>query len=182
MSKKKISNKLKIIICILLIIFFILIFKIIKKYDLNTENKRILIEYSFKNNAWDYIYYGTVICEDGSMYSFEFTDSSQEYDQRDDIEKRSKNILGNVTINKGKMNKKDLEQLKEELINIENDITKEHSGMYDGGQTSIEYYNYDTKEVIKLMLKGTYNGINNSQNIQDILLILEEYNINSDEP
>ena len=180
MSEKKSNKKLKIIICILLVLtiaIVIIIFKMIEAYNANTENKRILIEYSYRNLAWSYTYYGTVICEDGSIYKFEFTDSSQEYGPYDNIEERSKNILEHVTINKGKMNKNDLKKLKEELKNIENDTTGETSGMFDIGQTTTEYYNYDTKEIITLESNGDYNEINNSQNIQDVLLILEEYDI-----
>lgn len=181
MSEKKSNKKLKIIICILLVlIIFIAIFKVIEAYNSNPLNKKVLIEHYYKNLAWSYTYYGTVICEDGSIYKFKFTDSSQEYGPYDNIEERSKNILEHVKISEekiDKMDKKDLKQLKEELENIENDTIGESTEIFDIGQTTTEYYNYETNELITLESTGEYNEINTSQNIQDILSILEKYDL-----
>ena len=181
MSEKKSNKKLKIIICILLVlIIFIAIFKVIEAYNSNPLNKKVLIEHYCKNLAWSYTYYGTVICEDGSIYKFKFTDSSQEYGPYDNIEERSKNILEHVKISEekiDKMDKKDLKQLKEELKNIENDTIGESTEIFDIGQTTTEYYNYETNELITLESTGEYNEINTSQNIQDILSILEKYDL-----
>ena len=183
MSEKKLNKKSKVIICILailvIVIIAILIFKIISANNSNISSKKVLIEYSYKNLAWSYTYYGTVICEDGSIYSFKYDDREQEYDPNEDLEDRSKNILEHVSSEEGKMKKDDLKQLKEQLKKIENDTTGESGDMYDFGQSAIEYYNYETNEIIVLNSYGDYNTKNNSQNINDVLDLLNKYDIKS---
>ena len=74
------------------------------------------------------------------------------------------------------MNKNDLKQLKEELLTITNDTTSKPIAN-DMGQSSVKYYNYDTNEIITLRSTGDVDIQNNSQNIENVFEILQEYDI-----
>lgn len=173
--KKYIGISLIIIIIAIIAIVSLWIYKksnIVNGIDIS--NKRVLIEKSYQNYAWGYQYSGTVICEDGSIYSFKFEKPSDtKYDKKT---KASKDILEHITESKGTVNKDDLKQLKEQLSTITNDVTEKHAA-YDAGQTSIKYYHYDTNEIITLKSSGDYERQNNSQNLDNVLKILKKYDM-----
>ena len=184
MNKANKKNR-KIIICTLGVIIIVAIIAVALWIYINgnvnlanendISNKNVLIEYSYENHAWEYQYSGTIICEDGSIYSFKF-DNPESNEVNDTIEKTSKNILKHITENKGTMNKNDLKQLREELLTINNDTTSKPIAD-DMGQSSVKYYNYDANEIITLKSTGDVNIQNNSQNIENVFEILQEYDI-----
>ena len=175
----------KIIICILAVIIIVAIIAgslwmyIDRNYNTvdgnDISSKNVLIEYSYQNYAWEYQYSGTVICEDGSIYSFKF-ENSESNEANGTIEKTSENILKHIIENKGTMNKSDLRQLKKELLTINDDTTSKPVAN-DMGQASIEYYNYDTSEIITLRSTGDVDVQNNSQNIENVFEILQKYDL-----
>ena len=175
----------KITICILAVIIIVAIIVVsLWRYinrNSNTVNgndissKNILIEYSYQNYAWEYKYSGTIICEDGSIYTFKF-ENPESNEANDTIEKTSENILKHIIENKGTMNKSDLRQLKKELLTINDDTTSKPVAN-DMRQASIEYYNYDTNEIITLRSTGDIDIQNNSQNIENVFEILQKYDL-----
>ena len=167
---KKINKKYIIfaLICLTIVIMLIAVVNII-------NSKRILIRYSYYNMAWGFSYSGLVVCRDGSIYEFKF-DNKDQLETTDDIELKAKNILDNTTEKVGKMDKDDLKRLKELLSTVEDNTTSNHVA-YDFGQSSIIYYNYKTNETITIKSSGDYNTYNTSDNIDEILDILEKYDI-----
>ena len=192
-GKENMKNKMnetnkknrKITICILAVIIIVAIIVVsLWRYINRNSNmvngndissKNILIEYSYQNYAWEYKYSGTIICEDGSIYTFKF-ENPESNEANDTIEKTSENILKHIIENKGTMNKNDLRQLKEELLTINDDTTSKPVAN-DMGQASIEYYNYDTNEIITLRSTGDLDIQNNSQNIENVFEILQKYDL-----
>ena len=148
--------------------------------DTNSENKKIIAEYSYISWSVGFNNQGFVICDDGSIYKFSLDGKKEEYnDAYKNLQKLNELILDNVTEYKGIVNKEDLKKIKELLPNITNKTLEERESysMADGGTTSYELWNYDSNEKIILYTSGNRTIRNNNANAEELTNLINKYTI-----
>lgn len=146
--------------------------------DTNSENKKIIAEYSYISWSVGFNNQGFVICDDGSIYKFSLDGKKEEYnDAYKNLQKLNELILDNVTEYKGIVNKEDLKKIKEMLPNITNKTLEERElySMADGGTTSCVLWNYDLNEKIILSTNGNSIKRNNNANAEELENLINKY-------
>ncbi|MDR1123210.1 MAG: hypothetical protein LBL61_01060 [Elusimicrobiota bacterium] len=145
----------------------------------DVDNKRILIEFSGSNWAWAFFYKGTVVCNDGTIYSFNFSGDrtiANLLSQDPALRELNEIILNRATQSSEKMSETDLQELKNYLKGIKATY-KEQSVANDEGQSSIKFYDFEKNEKIIIKSCGDRNITNKSKNINKILKILQKYSL-----
>ncbi len=130
------------------------------KYINSSDNK--LIEYSFSNFAWSYIYYGELIMDNGDVYLFNCSDKHS-YNSNECITKKVD------TISNSDMNK---------ILKYRDSISEKYKSkneMNDYGEVSISMVKDDIE--ILLIGKGDNKITNSSKNVNKLLKILKKYKI-----
>lgn len=179
--EEKINRKIilsTIFLIILLIVIIIMGFFIYKLYkdkqiskrntnELNIEGKQLLIEKSYHNSAWGFRYNGMAIFNDGTIYSWDYTDNRHFTGELKNL------ILEKGNLENKKVSAEDLEKIKEYINNIEDTLEIEYQGM-DMGEEKVSVWNSSGKE-IKLSVKGDGVGENKTKNAQELLKIIDKY-------
>ena len=174
-DNKKKSKKIRNIIISVIFLIIILAIVILLISIMYKNNKKVLIESYSMNFAWGFYYDGTIICEDGTIYEFE-CDTLPEVK---DIEEYSKVLINSTTKKCGKIPKEDLAKLKEMLsgITYQTEEVGIEIEVYDAPTSTLEFYDYNSNQ--KILLKqeeaNIDKKINVSNNINDILEIIDEY-------
>lgn len=112
------NRKILILLGIVILVIIIgSIFYIIHNLQKSNGNNNILIEDSYINWAWGFQYSGQVICEDGSIYSF---DMSGDYGTKvpEDLKGLNKFILKNAKLENARVSDSDLEKMKEYISTV----------------------------------------------------------------
>jgi len=157
--------KKKNLIIILIVIIVIISTSVFLISNNRKTNKRIIAESSHINYAWGFKYQGTVICEDGSIYTFDLSDSEEANFDEMSLDKRNELILKNGELTKEKVSRKDLKKLKEYSEKIEQKYETRENGIStrDFGIVSVSIYNY-RKDTITML---TQTGDNPMDNVWD---------------
>lgn len=135
---------IKILVIALFTISIIILFVLLT----HLNNKKIIVEDSYENCASKFVYSGTIICDDGSIYEFSMNKYLKSYE---DLKKLNIAILNNKTKYVGKISEEDLKKIKELSKDIKSENFQAHeSGGYDMGQYSINIWNYDLNKRITL--------------------------------
>ncbi len=141
----------------------------------NNHSRKILIEKSYSNYAWGSQYNGKAIFSDGTIYSW---DSKNESDNWRNYNLTSIDELTDFLFDYGiledtKVSKEDLEKIEEYINDLEDEIDIKHPGA-DMGTTVISAIKSDGKK-IDLKLKGDAEGENKTKNAQELLEIINNY-------
>ncbi len=141
------------------------------------KNKRILVEKHYINYAFSFVHKGTIICSDGTIYNFEYSNqeelATRPYEK---IIEESDEVISHVTTFEGRVPEDELARLTELLTTISPDYESDNIAM-DKGEDTIIYYDYDNNEVITLQSTGDSIVTNLSKNTNKILDILDLYQI-----
>ncbi len=141
------------------------------------KNKRILVEKHYINYAFSFVHKGTIICSDGTIYNFEYSNqeelATRPYEK---IIEESDEVISHVTTFEGRVPEDELARLTELLTTISPDYESDNIAM-DKGEDTIIYYDYDNNEVITLKSTGDSIVTNLSKNTNKILDILDLYQI-----
>ena len=179
--EQKSNKKRNLLIILLLIIVIIIGFFIYKFCDnknykdtLNKENKRILVESSYSNYAWTAQFSGTVIFNDGTIYSW----NSNNKKENGNYNINSTDGLKSYVLENGKkrlkrVTSKDIEKIENYINNLEDTIDIEYPGA-DQGTSRISVWNSDDQK-ITLSLKGDSVGENKSEIAQELLKLIDRY-------
>ena len=141
------------------------------------KNKRILVEKHYINYAFSFVHKGTILCSDGTIYNFEYS-NQEELPTRpyEKIIEESDEVISHVTTFEGRVPEDELARLTELLTTIDADYESDSVAM-DKGEDTIIYYDYDDNEVITLQSTGDSIVTNVSKNTNKILDILDLYQI-----
>ncbi len=154
---------------IVLIIALISTIVYINRYN-KEDNNPILIEITKEE---DNKMKGIVILSNGEVKEYK-KDSNKKITNNYKV--RNAVIKESITNNKDSLSKEDLNKLKESLKNI-----KALYHEYDGDESNItkyiNYYNEESKTIISLEQTGSVNLNNESDNINEVLNILNNYKI-----
>lgn len=168
MKKKYVKILVIALFTILIIILFVLL--------IHLNNKKIIVEDSYINWAWGFVYRGTIICDDGSIYEFSMNDKRYKYLKSYKDLKLNIAILNNKTKYVGKISEEDLKKIKELSKDIKSEnFQKNESGGCDMGQHSIDIWNYDLNKRITLYTFGDWRGSNSSKNTNELINIIKKY-------
>lgn len=143
-----------------------------------TGERKVLVEFSYSNAAWGFVYNGVVICENGEVYDFSFDQPSDI--AYTDLNEMSEDILTHKTVQRKSVEPEDLKKIKELLNTIEDDCTSNFVAM-DAGQNTIKLYNYNSNKTVTLKSRGDIEINNNSNNAEELLSLLAKYNVKTNE-
>ncbi len=162
-------------IFVLIVVSIIIVFiNMNKTYrnELSIDKKVILAEKSYINFAWGFNYSGMAIFNDGTIYEWNFVGNRKDYDVNN-LKEYENWILQNGSKVDKKVTKKDLNRIKKNIKNLENNIESENTA-YDAGSSSILVWN-DNKEKIILKESGDNTGENKSNVSQELIKIIDNY-------
>ena len=187
-DKKKIKMKLSVLIIIIVLgLMFVIGFyryKVSQSIDykksyngtiISQRDKNILAEKAYINYAWGFQYRGKAIFSDGSIYEWDILGSTEdtEYKYNANIEEQVDWILKNgICINK-KVSEKDLEDIKENINLVKDNIQIKWEGD-DMGANYIDIWNTN-KDKIRLRESGDGSGENKSIVSQKLIKIIDKY-------
>ena len=143
---------------------------------LNNKNKieefdEVIIESSYSNYAWGFLYSGILICKDGTMYKFNISDKSI---NNLNLEDKYKFILENSEKKYEKVKNNDIYDIIEYSKNIDYSNYSEYdSGMRDYGVDSIYVISEGKRNEIYSF--GDLNMSSNDENAKKILEIIDKY-------
>lgn len=149
----------------------------------STENiiNNVLIEKTFINFASGFQYYGTIILENGDIYSVD-VNKQEHYNKiftltEDEEMLLNKNeLLLNSKIKKnGSVKKKDLEKIKDEMNVLEETYTEPFGTAYDSGAFVMNVFDYNNKKIILLEQTGDWEKKNTSESAKKIIEIVNKY-------
>lgn len=152
--------KKKIILSII-IILLIIIFILLKNSNYNDFNDNdIIIESSFSNYAKIPTYKGTIICNNGDIYSIKLKSNNNFI-----THKKLKHVSSN-----------DLEKMKSYISEIESNYNSKSLGADIGTQELCIYKVVDgKKEKITLEASGDNEIKNTSENTKELILLIKRY-------
>lgn len=164
-----------ILVFVIVVIAVILIMKMINHQKrLQSLDGNVLIEEYHTIFATRDKYYGKAIYNDGQIYEFNFLRSDDLVGLS--LEKRSQKIKKEGKPLKEKISDEDMKLLRKYTQNIKDRYTR--TIVNEALETSgIAIYNHAENAWIKLKEAGEYAGSNRSPKTEDILKILEKYNI-----
>jgi gamma-glutamylcyclotransferase (GGCT)/AIG2-like uncharacterized protein YtfP len=141
--------------------------------DAPLNSSDILIENSYINFAWGFVYYGQVICVDGSIYSF---DASAKGESDHTFTELSEFILEYAVLEEERVSEEDLQKIREYSSGIDpNQQSKPESTAFDAGSNRILLYDYENKKEITLIESGDYESRNTSKDADKLIKIVEKY-------
>ncbi|MBQ6539047.1 MAG: hypothetical protein IJL76_02085 [Bacilli bacterium] len=128
---------------------------------INSNNNK-LIEFSYSNYAWSYVYYGEMIMDSGDIYLFNCGEKNS-YDSKECLTRKVESI-----------DDKDLDKLLKYRETIQEKYSTKNE-MNDYGEISISMIKDDIE--IILIGKGDNKITNKSKDIDKVLKILKKYKI-----
>lgn len=137
--------------------------------------EKVILETSYINYAWGFQYNGKVICDSGNIYSFSKSDRAAYVSASTDLETLNNYILSGDTKFVGRVNDKDLKNMKEYAKTIDSNYTEAASGGNDMGANVTSIWNYDKNEKILLKETGDWNKENTSENSEKLNELIEKY-------
>lgn len=143
--------------------------------DYPEEEKMVLVEKSYSNYAWGVSYNGSVIFNDGTIYTWDFSGdltSLTEYDF-DTADGLKKFVLAQGKKSKKQVTKEEIEDIKSYIHDVEDTIERMCSGA-DMGTESIEVWK-SNNENISLYESGDCNGESSDINAIRIREIVNKY-------
>lgn len=169
MKKNKILLlSIMMIISILLIMICIVLTKK-EEIDINTNEKHVLIVQKYENYAWSYVSYGSFICTDGTIYT---------YDKSEKKNNNSNNTSADALIEIGKLSKKrvsnrDMKILLDNIKELERrEIKLKNAGNDIGSYATIVY---KENEPITIKQRGDFEGEDKTKEAQRIIKIANKY-------
>ena len=175
MDNKKIIN-LVLIILIPLVLIGLLVFK--ENMTISSSDRKILVESSYTNYAWGYIYDGMAICEDGTIYKWDMDSDyfNVKYSSEDNYNLRndSNRILKYSVKEERMVSNSDMIELKKNISKLENNIDMHNVGN-DIGSDAIIVWDYSNGEKITIKETGDFEGENNTREAQNIIRIVNKY-------
>ena len=169
MKKNKILLlSIMMIISIILIIICIVLTKK-EEIKINTDEKHVLIVKMYENYAWSYVSYGSFICTDGTIYTY---DKSGKHDNN------SNNTSADALIEIGKLSKRrvsnrDMKTLMDNIKTLNRRKLKIRNVGNDMGFNAIIVYTEN--EPITLKQTGDFEGENKTKEAQTIIRIVKKY-------
>jgi len=147
----------------------------VSKDESNNDSRRILIKKSYSNYAWGSQFNGKAIFSDGTIYSWDSKNESDDWRNYDlsSIDELTDFLSEYGNLENTKVSEEDLEKIKDYINDLEDDIDIRHPGA-DMGTTVISAINSDN-EKIDLKLKGDSEGENKTKNAQELLEIINNY-------
>lgn len=174
---------------LLLIVFILIVITLIALYspsnhtsslaqyrpELDIVDKKILAEKSYSNFAWGVQYTTSIIFNDGTIFTWNFSGSLNDYPffNNDSKEYRINYILENGTKESKKVSITDLELMENSIESLEDSIKIKYPGA-DQGTSCTSVWNSNGTE-IKLRLSGDAEGKNKEKNAKKILEIIDNY-------
>lgn len=143
--------------------------------ELDIVDKKILAEKSYSNFAWGVQYTTSIIFDDGTIFTWNFSGSLNDYPffTNDSKEYRKNYILENGTKESKKVPITDLEFMENFIESLEDSIKIKYPGT-DQGTSCTSVWNSNGTE-IKLRLSGDAEGKNKEKNAKKILEIIDNY-------
>lgn len=165
--KKKIVIGIIIIVLIVSTIFVILKKNISQKNI--SEDTSILVERSFRNSAWSYTYRGTIICNNGEIYTFDL-EKDANITPNDDNFIKSKYVQKTEKV----VSPEDLQDMKLYISEINANYSSRSRGA-DMGSDAVYVYKNNESQKITLEAFGDVVVTNTSENSQELLSLIEKY-------
>lgn len=172
------KKKIIMIIAILVIIAIAVIavftlkgnFKKSYREPLDNDEKVLLAEKSYRNYAWGFVYRGSAIFNDGTIYEWDISDTTNSTNFEDSDIKDW--ILANGKKSDKKVTSQDLARIEKNIDNLENAISTENVAM-DAG--AIFTCVYKDGEQVTLIESGNFTGENETKESQALLKIIDKY-------
>ena len=176
---KPATIKLFIIVAVVIILVGFIILTVGKLFSNNTATKEknipIIAEVSFSNFAEQIQYDGSIILNDGVIYSWTFTGSMNEYSSYFSTKKDLvEYVKENGQKGRKKVTQEDLDLISKYSKKIEDNINIGCVGSTDVVGTK-SYYVKNKDGMITLSSTGQCIGENASQNTKDVLKIIKKY-------
>ena len=168
-------KKLIIIVVILIIsILFYILFMRKNGYVGNNNDAKLLAINTYSNYATGIQFYGTAIFDNGYIYIWrEYNNSNTKNYKIGTIEGLEEYILNEAKIKIKKVSNNDLEQIKELVSKIEDNIKITYPGA-DQGTNTIAVINEKNNEIV-LKESGDSVGENYTKEAQELLKLIEKY-------
>lgn len=149
----------------------------------STENiiNNVLIEKTFINFAWGFQYHGTIILENGDIYSINVNEKDHynkifKLTEDEEILFNTNELLLNSKVDKkGSVKKKDLEKIKNEMKLLEETYTEPFVTAYDSGGYTTNVFDYSKNKIILLEETGDWEKKNTSESAKKIIEIVNKY-------
>lgn len=167
-KNKKILLSIMIILTITIIAISIIMTKK-EEIEINENGKHILVQKIHENYAWGYVSYGSFICTDGTIYTY---DNSGNKENRLNGSSEQKMIETSKKSNK-KVSNRDMKILKENIIKLDKNKIKTRNVGNDIGFNAIEIFTEDGPIIIKQ--SGDFEGENKTNEAQNIIKIANKY-------
>jgi hypothetical protein len=144
-----------------------------KALDISPNGSDILIEDAYINYAWGFVYFGQIICADGSIYSF---DASAKGESDHTFTEGNEFIWEYAVLEEERVSEEDLQKIIEYSSGIDpNKQSKRESTAFDAGSDRILLYDYENEKEIVLIEAGDYESRNTSKNADKLVEIIEKY-------
>lgn len=142
----------------------------------NKTDGNIILESSYINYAWGFQYNGTVICDNGNMYSFKKMDRKEYENVCENLNDLQNYILSGDAEFVNKVTNQDLKQMKTYMESINDaEYTEVASGGNDMGAQIIYLWKQDKNERILLRETGDWNRENTNENTKALIELVEKY-------
>lgn len=168
------NKKINLILILLIPLVFVGLLVFNKDTPITAGEKRILVEKSYSNYAWGYQYYGSAICSDGTIYTWDLSNGDYQMTSYDSLEDESFELIKSASPKITKVSKKDMERLKEAINNLNGYMSRKNVAM-DAGSNTITVWNYTIDNTIVIKESGDYVGENESPEAQEIIRIVNKY-------
>lgn len=137
------------------------------KEPLEDSEKILLAEKSYRNYAWGFVYTGSAIFNDGTIYEWDINDKTNF--ELDEIKEW---ILTNGKKSNKKVTSQDLNKIEKNLETLKDDIETENVA-FDAGSSFTSVYK-DGKE-ITLLESGDYEGKNETKESKELIKVIDKY-------
>ena len=161
-------KKIVIVLFFLLIILFTYLFS--KKYvkEANESDKKVLIEHSYLSSGGKFNYKGTLIYDDGTIYSWNSFDEV-EYSKLTNMYDKSLWIIKNGTKSKKRVGKNTLNKIKKYINDLNDETTSSKFNGTNEGITTIKIWDYKDNKYYILKETGDYETYNESAESKKII-------------